>query len=280
MRRSRNSSKPITDKPVIIHPPSPRDIEIFNILRWHRFLPSHWVRHHFPAARTSQDFITHLGHLREDQNAYLKWSDAPLNIKHALGRHGIYELAPRGYKAIDVKPPRLSKQEHPHELIVSLHECSLKFQARANNLEFQFLDIEEYRLPSGSRWVPDGHPMIIGDTLIHSEIERRKYNESPLDTEEKLVKAHEYMKARLHRHDGFDKAFIAFLSATQGRTETLKRRTEEKFGRVSFFLFGTTQDWAYDSPLPDPKVPLVPVWERVGHDPMDLFQPATKGGAQ
>ena len=191
MRPSRNSDIPLSDKPVLIDPPTPRDLKIFEILYWHKFLPSSWIRWYFPSAVTSQDFISRLGLLRERQNAYLTWSDYPLNHKNDKNRAGVYELALHGAKAIGRKsPPTVKDQDLPHDFIVSLHEASLRFQARDAGVPFHFLEAATYHLPSGMRWVPDGHPIIIGEpgneTLIHSEIERRKSRENPEDTEEKL----------------------------------------------------------------------------------------------
>lgn len=275
MRRSRSSDIPIGDTPVIIDPPSVRDRVIFEILYWHTRLPSHWIRYHFPGAANSQAFITRLGHLREKQNAYIKWSDWPLNVKAANNKHSVYELAFRGAKIIERGLPRAKRLEAAHELIVALHECSLKFEARAAGTPFQFLEACEYRLPSGLRWVPDGHPIIIGhpgdETLIHSEIERRKYNESPQDTEEKIEKTYEYMKARLYKADA-RKALVLFLSASPGRTSVLKRYVQEKYGDCTFFGFGTTRDWVQEASFPKPHEPLVSEWERVGHPPLRLFE--------
>lgn len=280
MKRSRNSNVSIKATPVVIDEPSERIETICRILYWHKFLPSHWVRHHFPTALKNQAFITTLGTLREEQNAYIKWSAWPLNVKAANNRHGIYELALKGARLIDVKLPTIKDQDVPHDFIVSLHEAALKFHARAVGKSFEFIDERpHYKLPSGKVWEPDGHTIIVNDdTIIHSEIERRKWKESPEDTEEKLEKAHEYVKSGIYKEDA-PKALCLFLSTTQGRTNALKQYTADKFGNVSFFLFGTTKDWVREAPLPDPTQPLVLTWARVGHDPIDLFQPATKGGA-
>lgn len=280
MRRSRSSNVPVADA-VVIDEPSERIETICRILYWHKWLPSHWIRHHFPSARKNQNFITNLGKLREEQNAYLKWSDWPLNVKAANNRHGVYELAANGAKLIGVKLPTIKDQDVPHDFIVSLHEAALKFSARAAGMTFEFIDQRaHYKLASGLVWEPDGHTIIIGgDTIIHSEIERRKWKESPEDTEAKLDKAYEYVRSGFYKSDA-PKALCLFLSTTDGRTNALKQYTREKFGSVSFFLFATTKDWVREAPLPDPSKPLVLVWERVGHDPIELFQPATKGGAQ
>ena len=276
MRRSRNSNTPIIDKPVIIDEPNDRILQICEILFWHKYLPSNWIRHHFPTAQNNQNFITILGKLREEQNSYLKWSEWPLNVTAATGRHGVYELAPRGAKAIEhPMPANVRGQEVPHELIVSLHECSLKFQARDLGIPFSFLDPAHYSLPSGRKWYPDGHPIIIGEpgdeTIIHSEIERRKYAESKNDTEEKIEKAYEYVKSRAYDSDA-KKAVVLFLSTTTGRTETLKRYVEERYTKCSFIGFATTEDWVRERSYPKPHEPLVLEWERVGHPPLNLFQ--------
>ena len=275
MRRSRNSDIPLSENPVLIDQPTPRDLKIFEILYWHKFLPSSWIRWYFPSAVTSQDFITRLGRLREKQNGYLRWSAWPLNTKAELNRVGVYELALRGAKAIGRSvPPAVKDQDIPHDFIVSLHEASLRFQARDAGVPFHFLEAATYHLPSGMRWVPDGHPIIIGapgdETLIHSEIERRKWKESPEDTEEKLDKAHEYLKRRLYKDDAH-KGLCAFLCTTPGRKKALMSYTAERFGPTSFFLFATTQDWVREGSYPKPSEPLVPVWDRVGHPSLKLF---------
>lgn len=271
MRRSRSSNVSIADKPVTIDVPNERDRTIFSILSYHRFLPSNWLLHHFPTARRSVGtFLNRLGHLREEQNGYLRWSDWPLNVPSVTGRHGVYELATKGHQYLGITMPRLSRHELPHELIVSLHECSLKFQARAAGIEFFVFDPLEYKLPSGKTWRPDGHPMLIGDTLFHSEIERRKYNESPKDTEEKIEKVFEYMALRMYQADA-KSGLTLFLSSTEGRTNTLMRYVKERHAKCPFIGFATTRDWVQEPRYPDPAIPLVSQWERVGYPPLNLF---------
>lgn len=280
MRRSRSSNKSVAETPVVIDQPTMRDRTICEILYWHKFLPSSWIRHHFPSYRKDQSFITRLGTLREEQNAFIKWSDWPLNIRGGTNnRHAIYELAFKGAKLIERRLPIIKGQDVPHDFIISLHECSLKFQARAASETFQFLESSRYKLPSSKDWEPDGHPMLIGDTLFHSEIERRKWKESPEDTEAKLEKAYEYVRERSYKRDA-KKALVLFLSTTNGRTNALKQYVAQHFGPTPFFLFATTKDWVSEAPLPDPALPLVPEWERVGHPPMKLFEKEVPNDAE
>lgn len=275
LRRSRHTTTPLNeDDAVVIDPPTARDRDIFDILYWHRALPTSWIHAHFVGEYSYTR--KRCGQLKEDQNRYLLWPER-LNPRFSNTRHGIYALAHRGAQAIGRPLPRYSKHELPHELIVALHECALKFQARAAGRTFSFFDETEYRLPSGATWRPDGHPIVLGDgdVLIHSEIERRKYNESPKDTEEKIDKAHEYVKLRLYQADA-KAGLVLFLSTSAGRTETLKRYVAQKYGSSSFLGFATTKDWADEARYPDPAVPLAVAWERVGYPPLKLFE---KGGA-
>lgn len=267
-KRSRHDTKvPEGRHAVFVEQPTPRDREIFQILHWHRYLPVTWIHAHFQS--DYGDIQHRCGILKQDQNAFLGWPPAPLNSKLGNSRHGVYELAPKGAESIGVSLRRTSKHERAHDLIASLHECALKFQARKEGVSFEFLEPEEYELPSGMKWRPDGHPILYGDTLIHSEIERRHYNESPKKTEEKIEKAYEYVKTRMYEPDA-KSGIILFLSTSEARTTTLKRYVEKKFTTCSFIGFGTTLDWAEERSYPNPQLPLVTEWERVGFPPLNL----------
>jgi hypothetical protein len=272
MRTSRNSDISLIDTEVIQPGElNPRQRTILEILWWHRFLPSEWIIHHFPTAlKAKGTFKNNLRRLRNKQNGYIKWADAPLNLRYATGRQGVYELTDKGAKAIGLTLQKRNKNEDAHELLVALHECSLKFQARAAGLNFEILEPERYQLPSKQEWVPDGHTLVFGDTLIHSEIERRHYAEGKKKTEEKIEKALEYQRERLFKEDGFSKSLILFLSTSDGRTNTLMEYVSERTkGSCSFICFATTKDWAFDT-LPKPDTPLVTEWLRVGHPPLKL----------
>lgn len=269
-RRSRHTTKPLNaDEAQLVEAATRHDKEIFDILFWHRFLPTTWIHAHFPGEYSYTR--KRCGILKEEQNRYLLWPKE-LNPGYSNTRHGIYALAPRGAHALGRILPRYSKNEYAHEFLVALHECSLKFQARKVGLAFSFLDEAEYQLPSGKTWRPDGHPIVIGDDgmLIHSEIERRHYAESKKKTEEKIEKAHEYVRMRQYQRDARS-GVVLFLSSSQGRTDTLMRYTHERFKTCSFFGFATTEDHANEAQYPDPAIPLVPRWERVGYPPLQLF---------
>jgi hypothetical protein len=276
-RRSRNSNTPL-GTPRVIKPGelTERHRTILKILFWHRFLPTEWIIAHFPTVKNSKGvFRNNLGWLREEQNGYLKWADAPLNLPYAKNRQGIYELTPKGADAIGAILPKRNKNEDAHEFLTSLRECSLKFQARDSGLSFEFLEPQAYTLPSGKDWRPDGHPLFIGDTLIHGEDERRHHAEGKKKSIEKIDKILEYQRARLFESEGTNKHLVLFLSTSEGRTNTLMEYVTEKTnGKCSFIGFATTEDWAYAT-IPKPGA-LVTEWKRVGYPPLDLF---SKGGA-
>jgi hypothetical protein len=277
MRRSRHSRTPITDEPVIYDQPTPLHREIFDILYWHRFLPVTWIAAHWPDKELSYTRKV-CGFLQEEQNGYL-YKPVELNPPYSNTRHGVYALTEKGAKAIGRELPHYSRHEIAHEFLGALHECSLKFDARRAGIEFSFFDAAAYDLPSG-KWRPDVHPIVLGDgeVLIHSEIERRKYNESPKETEEKIDKAFEYVKTGRYKKDA-KSALTLFHCSTPGRVETLKRYVERKYGKCSHMLFSHSRDWAHERHYPDPAIPLVPEWERVGYPTLKL-EHFLKGGAE
>lgn len=117
----------------------------------------------------------------------------------------------------------------------------------------------------------DGHSIDIDGVLIHSEIERRAYNESPIHTSEKIDKAIEYIQGRHYQAEGYSSSLVFFVSTSGSRTSTLMEYVNKKTnGKCSFIGFATTQDWAHAPHMPPPEIPLTPEFQRVGYPPLTL----------
>ncbi|MFN0218847.1 MAG: hypothetical protein ACKVP4_08560 [Hyphomicrobium sp.] len=282
--RSRHSATPPNGaKVTTIHHPSERDTRILKILDpndGHRFLPSHWLHAHFPNAHPNR-FVRRLGHLREDQNAFLKWADFPLNIPLVNTRHGVYELAPKGAKALGVVAPRFRPQELAHEFLNCLVDCSIKFGARANGVEYLTNDPLSIKLDAG-QLIPDGRPFVLasgGRTVFFpgKEIDRatEALTSNKLKTTAIARKIDLYagfMHQRLYRGYGFPNALIPIVTISEGRMRAMMRLVEAMIGPCAWLLFKHTKDWAHEAHFPKPNGDmLTEPWLRVGHPPFSML---------
>jgi len=243
----------------------------------HRFLPSKWIEAHLKPVEHAH-FVRTLRDLRRKPNQYIYWPEQQGYSLNADYKDGVHGLTDKGAKAVGIDLPRLTRQEYAHELGVSLVECALKLGARDAGVGFKLGRPHRYRIGT-TDYVPDGHPMVLGDLFLPGlEFERRKYNENPRDTEEKVDKVIAFVKQRLHEREGFRKALIPFVATTEARTRTLMAYVERKLGSCSFILFKTTPDWATEARFPDPNGDMFTApWRRVGHPPLSLID-ITKGG--
>lgn len=244
----------------------------------HRFLPSKWIEEHLKPVEHAH-FVRTLRDLRRKPNQYIYWPEQQGYSLNADYKDGVHGLTEKGAKVVGIELPRLNKQEYAHELGVSLVECALKFGARDAGLPFRLGQPHRYRI-GGADYLPDGHPMVIGDLFMPGlEFERRKYNENPNDTEEKIDKVIAFVKQRVHEREGFRKVMILFVATTEPRTRALMAYVERKLGSCSFILFKTTKDWATEPKFPDPNGDMFgEPWRRVGHAPISL-RDVTIGGA-
>lgn len=245
-----------------------RILKILHPTIGHRFLPSAWIEHHLDQPCEHAHFIRTLRDLRRKPNQYIYWPEQQGYSLNAAYKDGVHGLTAKGARAVGLPLPRLNTQEYAHELGVSLVECSLKFGARALGLAFQMAEPQRWRL-GDAEYVPDGHPLLIGDIFIPGlEFERRKYKESPADTEDKIDKAIRFMKQRIYEREGFAKAMILFVATTERRTHNLMTYVAERLGACSFILFKTTPDWAREPRFPKPNgAMLTEPWLRVGCPP-------------
>lgn len=257
-----------------------RILRILHPIIGHRFLPSTWIEHHLEKPCEHANFIRTLRDLRRKPNQYIYWPEQQGYSLNASYKDGVHGLTDKGAKAVGLPLPRLNTQEYAHELGVSLVECSLKFGARDQGLAFEMAEPQRYRF-GDVEYVPDGHPMLIGDLFVPGfEFERRKYKENPDDTQEKIHKAIRFMKERIYEREGFSKALVLFVATTERRTQNLMAYVEEKIGACSFILFKTTPDWAREPRFPKPNGDmLTQPWLRVGHSPLYFPQAARKEGA-
>jgi hypothetical protein len=246
----------------------------------HRFLPSKWIEHHLKPVEHAH-FVRTLRDLRRKPNQYIYWPEQQGYSLNADYKDGVHAITDRGASAIGIPAPKLNKQEYAHELGVSLVECSLKIGARDHGHRFAMGEPKRYRI-AGAEYVPDGHPMVLGDELFIPglEFERRKYNENQKDTEEKIEKIISFVKERTYERYGFNKALMLVVSTTEPRTRTLMDYVERKLGRCTFILFKTTRDWATEPRFPKPNGEMfTEPWLRVGYEPLALKDTLTKGGA-
>ena len=246
----------------------------------HRFLPSAWIEHHLAKPCEHANFIRTLRDLRRKPNQYIYWPEQQEYSLNAAYKDGVHGLTDRGAKAVGLPLPRFSTHEYAHELGVSVVECSLKFGARDLGIPFQMAEPQSFRF-GDVEYVPDGHPMLIGDIFIPGiEFERRKYKENPGDTSEKILKVIRFMKERIYEREGFAKALVLFVATTERRTENLMSYVAEMLGTCSFILFKTTRDWAREPNFPKPNGDmLTEPWLRVGCPPLTIATQARKEGA-
>jgi hypothetical protein len=255
-----------------------RILRILHPVIGHRFLPSTWIEHHLTPCEHA-NFVRTLRDLRRKPNQYIYWPEQQGYSLNAAYKDGVHALTDKGAKAVGIPLPKFNTHEYAHELGVSMVECSLKFGAREQALPFQMAEPQVFRF-GDVEYVPDGHPMLIGDVFIPGlEFERRKYKENPGDTHDKIDKVIRFMKERIYEREGFAKALILFVATTERRTENLMSYVEEKLGACSFILFKTTPDWAREPKFPKPNGDmLTQPWLRVGCSPLNLAQAARKEG--
>ena len=244
-----------------------RILKILHPAIGHRFLPSAWIEHHLAPCEHA-NFVRTLRDLRRKPNQYLYWPEQQGYSLNAAYKDGVHGLTEKGAKAIGLPLSRLNTQEYAHELGVSFVECSLKFGARKLGVDFQMAEPQTWRF-GDVEWVPDGHPVLIGDVFVPGlEFERRKYKENPDDTQAKIHKAIRFMKERVYEREGFTKALVLFVSTTEPRTRNLMDYVADKLGTCSFILFKTTRDWAREPKFPEPNGDmLTEPWLRVGCEP-------------
>lgn len=220
------------------------------------------------------DQMTNLGKQLRNlrRNGYLYWPEQQGETLNANYKDGVHGLTPKGAEAVGLPLPPLNKQEYKHELGVSFIEMQLKFGALDAGIAWRMGQPARYRL-ADCDYVLDGHPMILhADFFLPGiEYERRKYNENPTDTDEKIDKALEYIDDEHHFREGFKKAMIPFIATTEARTRTLMDYVKRKRGDCTFLLFKTVPDWAVERKFPDPNGDMfTEPWLRVGHPPFSL----------
>ena len=309
-RRKRNETKPLPDRtPVLIKSPNDSDLRIFQALHPHfgfRFLPTHWL-HRVAKGGYYNDFIKRCGHLKEEQNNFLYWPPQQEYSKNSNYQHGVFGLAPRGATAINTEVLPLNKQDYPHELLRSMVEASFFFGAEEAGLRhLGWRELSAHPLvPIATRssrypfsiklstgWLkPDGAPiMLIREDakqqrlpIAAKEIDRNTENDETII--KKFRNYDEFIKSKIYQsHYGFDKALIAWITASEERMHKLMALSEKAVGKTTYHIFqhlakkyevrradGTTTtyevgDYATDPHFPPPHGDMVmKPWKRVGH---------------
>ena len=284
IRRHRNTTQPPAGRKVtVIKKPTPRDLEIFRLLDarfGYRFLSSHYI-HHFVGGNSTW-LVKRLGALKEAQNAFLLWPDQQKYSENAAYKQGVYELAPKGARAIGVEIPPLPKQEYAHELMRCIVEADFKIGAKKKGLRhigWDELSVHP-NTPAATRTSPDpfkipladGHMRADGPPFILATdiagVQRRiciPCKEIDRDTEGlertiagKFRNYHEFMQRKLYAsHFGFDNALIPFITTDESRM----RGMMNLLGPCPYIIFKVVPDYALArhfpllAPPPKPETP-------------------------